>query len=98
MFPRYHDIEKPLLEELQRRGGKARPSDKDRTGHSVYEALADHFSLSKTERDATIVEKGTSRSKWENMVRYAVRSLRDRGAIGRGEHGVWKLADGASEL
>jgi len=92
VFPKYRDIEQPLLDELERRGGKAKPSDRDNSGRSVYEALADHFSLSKAERDETIMEHGTPRSKWENMVRYAVRSLRKTGAVAaHREHGVWEL-------
>lgn len=90
-FPSYEDIEDPLLQELRRRGGSARPSDRDRQGRNVYDALADHFRLPREARDAVIYEKGIARSKWENMVRWARRKLVDHGLLVRGLPGVWKI-------
>lgn len=93
MFPMYQEIEKPLVEELRRRGGKARLQDKGPKGRNVYDALADHFNLTKEERDACIYENGKPRSKWHNMVRYAVRSLRDAGVLKKhDQHGIWEVA------
>jgi restriction endonuclease Mrr len=92
MFPAYAEIEAPLLAELRRRGGSARPADTDANGRSVYEALAEYFKLSGAEHGEVIYERGNPRSRWENMVRYAVRSLRAQGLIARGEHGVWRIA------
>jgi restriction endonuclease Mrr len=94
MLPKYTEIERPLLQELGRRGGQARPADRDASGRSVYEALADHFQLTAADRAEVIYESGTPRSKWENMVRYAVRKLKDTGAIAKdAPHGVWALTD-----
>lgn len=92
MFPRYSEIEGPLVEELRCRGGASRPADRDSSGRTVYAALADHFHLSPAERNEVIYEDGTARSKWENMVRYAVRKLKQRGEIKNPEHGVWEVA------
>jgi len=93
MFPKYTDVERPLLQELLRRGGQARPADRDATGRSVYEALADHFQLSKLERQEAILENGKPRSRWENMVRYAVRKLKDTGELESPLYGVWAVTD-----
>jgi hypothetical protein len=92
-FPPYQDGEAALLSELQRRGGRARPTDKDEHRRTVYEALADHFNLTQEDRDTTIVENGQHRSKWHNMVRWAVRQLRkqDRLRPSKDEHGIWAV-------
>ena len=93
MLPKYADIELPLLQELARRDGQARPGDRDASANSVYEALADHFGLTPSDRAEVILERGTARLKWENMVRYAVRHLRSTGNIEKNSaHGVWVLA------
>ena len=92
MLPKYADIEGPLLHELARRGGSARPADVDASGQSVYAALAAHFRLTPADLGAVIYENGVARSTWENMVRYAVRALRAKGAIQKGgTHGVWAI-------
>jgi len=92
LFPKYGEIEAPLVDELKRRGGKARPQENGHVGCNVYEALADQFHLTQEERNACIYENGKSRSKWHNMVRYAVRSLRDSGIIKKNnQHGIWEL-------
>jgi restriction endonuclease Mrr len=92
MLPTYRDIERPLIRELERRGDKARPADRDFTGRSVYEALADHFSLTAADRAEVIYAKAKPRSKWENTVRYAVCKLKDNGTLNRtAPHGVWQL-------
>ena len=93
MFPKYGEIEQPLLDELRRRGGKARPTDLDREGRTVYDALADHFGLSEDTRGASIIENGIARSKWENMVRYARRALKDKGLVDTPQHGVWRVVE-----
>lgn len=93
-LPMYREIEDPLVEELRSRGGKSRPQDKGPKGKSIYDALADHFHLTEEERVAVIYENGTARSKWHNMVRYAVRSLKDAGVLKKygAQHGVWELS------
>jgi hypothetical protein len=96
MLPLYQDIELPLLRELLLRGGASRPGD-CRNGKNVYEALGEHFSLTKEDYEAEVIEPktGAHRSKWENMVRFARRRCVDRGQIDNLTHGVWALtADG----
>jgi restriction endonuclease Mrr len=90
-FPKYRDIEHALVVELRKRGGLASPSDHDKARRTVYEALADHFRLSQEARDAVVYENGVARSKWENMVRWAARKLKERGVLIKGLHGIWKI-------
>jgi restriction endonuclease Mrr len=90
-FPKYADIEHALVLELGKRGGAASPSDHDQHHRTVYEALADHFQLSVEARDAVVLENGVPRSRWENMVRWAARKLKDQGTLVKGLHGVWKI-------
>jgi hypothetical protein len=93
MFPKYAEICGPLLTELARRGGAARPREKDGAGLTIYESLAVHFALSEEARIATIEEKGgIVRSKWANMVRWARNDLRKAGLLENAEHGVWRLS------
>ena len=92
MLPSYAEIEVPLLREIALRGGSARPSDRGILNKSVYEALADHFRLTEADLGEMVYEDGKQRSKWENMVRYAVRSLRKTGEIEKGgAYGVWVI-------
>jgi restriction endonuclease Mrr len=96
LFPKYRDIELPLVAELRIRGGKSHPQDRDAKGRNIYEALADHFQLSQEEREECIYENGKARSKWHNMVRYAVRKLRDGDVLdnlAKGERGIWKISE-----
>ena len=90
MLPMYRDIEEPLVDEIRRRGGSTRPSDR-RNGRTVYEALAEHFRLSPEGLGQTTHEKGKPRSKWENMVRYARRSLVHKHILDNSQHGVWQI-------
>jgi hypothetical protein len=97
MLPTYADIEVPLMRELARRGGSARPADRDSSGRSVYEALAEYFRLTPSDLAEVFYENGKPRSKWETMVRYAVRSLRKTGEIERGgAYGVWAITERAN--
>ncbi len=92
VFPKYHEIELPLLFELTLRGGEARPSAPDQYGRSVYDALADYFGIPKEARDFLIYESnGTPRSKWENMVRWARKELKDQGLLTSSKRGLWTV-------
>jgi restriction endonuclease Mrr len=88
----YEDIERPLLKELHRRGGAARPGD-SWAGKTIYESLGEYFGLTKENYEETVVEPatGTHRSKWENMIRWARRKLVDRGYLDNSQRGVWTL-------
>jgi 5-methylcytosine-specific restriction enzyme A len=92
VLPKYADVELPLLRELVRRGGAAKPRDLDGQGRTVYHALADQFNLSEADRvKATTETEG--RPKWENMVRWARQKLLDRGLLIGSRHGLWQVSD-----
>jgi restriction endonuclease Mrr len=91
MFPGYEDIELPLLLELVRRGGSSRPSDRDSEDRTVYDSLADVFNLTQEEPEEQFMDDGKSRYRWENMVRWAKRKLKDGGLVDSPRHGVWEV-------
>lgn len=88
MFPKYKEIEEPLLRELLRRGGRGTPMDGDEQGRSIYTALADEFSLSGKAR-GKVTADGEGRLHWEKMVRWARQKLCDRGLLISSPRGVW---------
>src|SRR5262249_43998578 len=71
--------------------GRARPSSPDECGRTIYDVLADFFQLSDLERRETFLDEGKPRSRWENMVRWARRSLKDKGLLASAAHGVWEV-------
>lgn len=98
MFPKYQEIQEPLMGELLRRGGAARPSGKDTSGHTVYDTLALYFKLSDADLALRVFEEnGAARSKWENMVRWARNDLRKRGLLDASQRGVWALSGRGKE-
>lgn len=94
MFPKYSEIYLPLMVELARRGGHSKPSDKNKEGQTVYEALADYFELSEEARTLTISDdsNGNVRSKWNNMVRWARNDLKKFGHLDASQYGIWRLS------
>ncbi len=94
MFPKYQEIQIPLLHELKNRSGMSRPSDKNTDGKTIYEALADEFGLTNDLRVLQIYEAdGTPRSKWENMVRWTRNDLRKKNFLDSPSHGIWRITD-----
>src|SRR4051812_10109626 len=95
MFPKYREIQRPLLQELIRRGGSAKPTQVDSDGWTLYEAVAKHFNLSDADLAATVAERsGTAqRSKWQNMVRWARNDLRKAGHLRSSRYGEWTVTD-----
>lgn len=87
-FPPYEDIEGPLLCHILFHGG----SEYEVRARDTYRPLADFFGLSHSERHE-VLEDGTNRSKWNNMVQWARRKLKDRGLLAATAHGVWRLSD-----
>lgn len=87
-FPQYQEIEDPLLCLILFRGGPAHEVHASDT----YRPLADFFSLSDSERHE-VLDDGTGRSKWNNMVQWARRTLKKRGFLAAAGHGVWRLSD-----
>lgn len=64
----------------------------------MYEALAFRFRLTPADLALTVNEADrTPRSKWENIVRYAVWGLRKRAKLRKGTRGVWELRDHGGE-
>lgn len=99
MFPKYQEIQLPLLAELKKRGGKSRPSERNAEGKTLYDTLADIFDLSADLRLVNIFEKdGTPRSKWENMVRWARNDLRKSGCLISPNRGIWEITDSGKEM
>lgn len=91
MFPKYSEIQIPLLRELAKRGGRSEPSERGPHGKTVYEALADYFDLSEEARNAEISASG--RPKWKNMVRWARNDLKKKGHLNSPRHGVWEISE-----
>ncbi len=100
MFPKYSEIYLPLMMELARRGGQSKPSDENKEGQTVYEALADYFGLSEEARTLTIVDdsNGNVRSKWNNRVRWARSDLKKFGHLDASQYGIWALSATGQEL
>lgn len=93
MLPPRTEISLPLLAELHRRGGEAHPTDKDANGHTVYDALAKYFMLTRSDLSARVSENDRSpRSKWENKVRWARNSLKDAGFLLAKSRGLWTVS------
>ena len=99
MFPKYQEIQIPLLAEIKSRGGQTRPSERNQEGKNIYEALADVFNLPVELRSIQIYEaNGTPRSKWENMVRWARNDLKKQGYLEAPSHGIWQITNTGKTL
>ena len=87
-FPGYEDIEDPLLCFVLFHGG----SNHEVRASDSYRPLADYFGLSDSERHE-VLDDNSGRLKWNNMVQWARRKLKERGLLAHAAHGVWKLSD-----
>lgn len=96
MYPKYKDIQIPLLLEIRNRGGSTKPSALDDSGKSVYEKVADYFGLSEELRRRTLNETD-NRSKWENIIQWVRNDLRKLGFIDNSQKGIWSLTPLAEE-
>jgi 5-methylcytosine-specific restriction enzyme A len=97
VFPKYRDIQVPLLRELVRRGGSASLRDRDEQGRTLYTALAEEFGLSPKEREKR-TEDGQERLHWEKMVRWARQKLLDHGFLTSPRRGVWQVTRDGREF
>lgn len=83
-FPSQVDIEIPMLTEIERLGGQARPKD-------LYERLAAHFQLTEVQKRAPISPKD-SRNKWENTIQWVRNKLvNEKGELESHTRGLWKI-------
>ncbi|MET4562570.1 hypothetical protein ABIA69_003761 [Lysinibacillus parviboronicapiens] len=88
VYPNQSLIHYPLVLELFKRGGKAKPNE-------LYESLADYFELSDELRKKTVNEN-TKELKWHNNVRWARQQLVDKGILKNDSNwGIWELSDNA---
>lgn len=92
MLPTRTEICLPLLAELDLRGGEAHPTDKNVNGNTVYDALAKYFLLTASDLKLKVGENTTSRSKWQNKVRWARNSLKDEGYLLANSRGLWTVS------
>lgn len=86
----YNQLELPLLEIIERLGGKARAKE-------VYEELANQYNLSLEERNEKINNDSASR-KWDRAIRWCRQNLKQSGLLGGNERGVWALTEKAKSF
>lgn len=84
-FPSYKAIEEPLLCLILFRGGPSHEIESADT----YRPLGDFFNLSEQAR-REILEDG--QIKWNNMIQWARRKLKDNGYLATAPRGTWKLS------
>lgn len=85
-FPRQADIEIPLLAEIDKLGGEAKPKD-------LYDRLAIHFGLSDAQKQKTL-GPNDKRNKWRNIVQWTRSNLVHRkGELAVSERGTWRITD-----
>ena len=84
-FPSYKDIELPLLNEIARRGGQAKPSE-------LYAPLAEVFHL--TQEDLKVKRSSQRDTRWKNDVQFVRKVLVEQGELyptSSSGHGVYKI-------
>lgn len=87
-YPNQTSIHYPLVLELYKRGGKAKPAE-------IYGPLADYFNLSENLRNKTVNEE-TKDKKWHNNIRWARQQLVESGVLrDDSDHGTWELSNNA---
>lgn len=85
-FPKQRDVEIPLLLEIDKAGGQARPRD-------IYAKVAKHFPQLTTEDLERRLESSPSTYKWHNGVQWARQKLVQKGELDGSVLGVWKVTD-----
>jgi restriction system protein len=89
-FPPQRSVELPLLQEILRAGGEARPRD-------LYPAVAGHFPDLTPEDQELRLESSPSTKKWANLVQWARQHLIDRGEIDGATRGLWRITNRGKE-
>jgi len=90
-YPKYEDLEKPLLCHIYKYGGR----NFQVISESTYEPMANLFNLTHEERSRSrneIHRDGRSEPEWNNMVQWARRKLKDQGYLAPSARGQWKLS------
>lgn len=87
-FPKYADIELPLLKEIEAAGGRAEPKQ-------LYSKVAAHFPQL-TEADFREKFKH-GENKWETMVAWARENLCKKDELSRTPRGIWPITDKGRE-
>lgn len=85
-YPKRREIEIPLLIELKKLGGEAKPKD-------LYERVAKHFPELTREDLERKLDSSPSIYKWRNMVQWVRQTLVSSGDIDGSVHGVWKITE-----
>lgn len=89
--PTHKQMILPLLEELQARGGGARPID-------IYDAVASRLGVSSGVRAEMATVDGRVVNLWERHVRWARQTAVYLDLLSKDQRGVWKLAEAGKNL
>jgi 5-methylcytosine-specific restriction protein A len=84
-FPKYKDIEIPLLLELARHPEGAGPVD-------LYDVVAKHFALTPEELSLSNASE-PHRTKWETAVRFVRKDLKKNGELDGDDYGIWRITE-----
>ena len=85
-FPKYKEIEEPLLGAIAQRGGEVRPDPE------LYQAVARYFPQL-TPQDFAMKQPSGKDNKWNNMVAWARMYLVGNGELDNAVRGVWRITD-----
>jgi restriction system protein len=84
MMPKQREIEIPLLNCLEKMGGKARPQE-------IYSCVRQHFpELNDSDLAETLPSGGL---KWTNRIQWVRQRLVSTGEMASPEHGIWTITD-----
>lgn len=83
-LPQQKDVEIPLLLEIEKAGGQARPN-------GLYPAIKTHFPHITEDDQAEVHLFGSN--KWINHIQWTRQALIDKGELDGSVRGVWKITD-----
>jgi len=83
-YPKQSDVEIPLLLEIDKAGGQARPQD-------VYAKVAEHFTQLTAEDLERRMESYPTTYKWQNHVQWARQKLVVKGELDGSVRGIWRI-------
>jgi restriction system protein len=79
------DIEIPLLQEIEKAGGEAKPSN-------LYDKVARHFPQL-TLADQKVIHPRSGLPIWRNRVQWARQHLVNKGELDASTRGIWRITD-----